>query len=262
MHPLQRCVTPAILLLAACASAPTRPNPSGEALRAYRDAFYAAAGDDLVEVRDRAGFAAAVPAARVLWLGDVHDDTRLHALQNELLEGLNHRGIAPVLVLEAIGTQDEALVKGFLTNQPGLENLEDVCARIRARWHGSWLDDPEFDPFFYRGLLQFAKKHELQVFGLEPTPRGPVAQRDEGIAARVRELAAAHPNRPLVVVVGQAHLLGEGDLVHRAGLPWLAVGGEPPARLRSVARDRYRAGDLWQSTSGLFWFAEVCRKPD
>lgn len=255
MHPLHRCVTLGLLLVASCASPSATAPGANDTLRAYREAFVAAAGNSLVAVRDREAFVAALPAARVLWLGDVHDSTRLHALQSELLEDLHHRGVEPVLVLEAIGTQDTKDLQRYLA---GELPLEDFCRLVQQRWPGSWLDDPEFDPFFYRGLLAFAKKYNLPVVPLEPTPRAPLTQRDEAMANVVNQVAAANPTRPIVVIVGQAHLLGQGDLVHRTGLPWLALGGDPAPALRTLSRADRRRGDLWQSDSGLFWFAELC----
>jgi uncharacterized iron-regulated protein len=243
--------------LAACATNPPAPSPAQEAYQSYRESFQASAGTSFVANRSRDELVAALGAARVLWLGDHHASSRLHGLQFELLEQLRRRGLRMTFVLEAVGTQDGPSLQQYLA---GESTIEELRTRMRKRWPGSWLDDTDLDPFFYRSLLAFGKQHQIPVAPLEPTPRGPLATRDEAMAKVVQAHAAAHPDRLVVVVVGQAHLLGQGDLVHRTNLPWLAIGGEPPVGLRSAPFERKRY-DLLQSDSGLFWFGELCRDP-
>jgi hypothetical protein len=80
------------------------------------------------------------------------------------------------------------------------------------------------------------------------------------MAARVRELAAAHPGHLVVIVVGQTHLLGDGDLVGRTGLPGVVVGGEPTGPLRGAvaptAPTAPTAGFV-ASDGGVWWFADL-----
>jgi hypothetical protein len=65
----------------------------------------------------------------------------------------------------------------------------------------------------------------------------------------------AHPDRLVVVVLGQAHLVGQGDLVRRVAGRGIAIGGEPPPSLRhSAAGER---GSVQQCQAGLWWFAEL-----
>ena len=250
-------VTLLVPFLAACATTPPAGSPAQAAALRYRESFHASAGTAFVATLGRDELVAALDKARVLWLGDHHASSRLHAMQSELLEQLRRRGVRMAFVLEAVGTQDGPQVQQYLAGELSIEDLRKV---MRKRWSGSWLDDTELDPFFYRSLLAFAKKHQIPVTPLEPTPRGTLADRDEAMAKVVQEAIAAHPDRLVVVVVGQAHLLGEGDLVHRTNQPWLAIGGEPPVGLRSAPGERSRYS-LLQSDSGLFWFSELCRDP-
>ena len=173
----------------------------------------------------------------------------------ELLEDLHGRGVRMVLALEAIGLQDEPHVRRYLSGELTMEALRQ---QLRARWDGSWLDDRELDPWFYRSLLAFAKNHALPVVALEPTPRLRLAHRDDLLAANIGRALDDNPGRLVVVVVGQAHLVGQGDLIDRIdhiGCHGIAIGGEPPPSLRcSAAGER---GSVQQSEAGLWWFAEL-----
>ncbi|MBM4061483.1 MAG: ChaN family lipoprotein [Planctomycetes bacterium] len=256
MHLARTCVTSALVLFAACAAAP-EPAARSATGATYREAFAAAAGSRIVRTLDRAAFAGELRQVRVLWLGDQHGSSRVHGLQSQLLEELRRRGIPMLLVLECLGTQDEPLVQDYLAGNIDLLQLRRA---VRERWSGSWLDDPELDPFFYRTLLSFAARQGIPVRALEPVPRAPLAGRDAAIAERVADIAEAHGDRLVVVLVGQAHLLGQGDLVHRTNQPCLAVGAEPPAALRGTAPADGPRDLLLQSDSGLFWFGELCRE--
>ncbi len=259
MHLFRPFVTFSLGLLAACAGT-TAPDPGpGAAARPYRSSFAEAAGNRFVADLDRDQLASELQGARVLWLGDQHRSSRLHALQSELLTDLLHRGIRFTLALEAIGTQDEPAVQQFLEQKVTLTQLR---ATMRERWSGSWLDDLDLDVWFYRSLLAFAASNQVPVFALEPTPRGRLADRDAVIASTVQKLAADHPDRLIVAIVGQAHLLGMGDLVARTGLPAVTFGGEPTPALRDASPENADRKLLRRSDAGLLWFSELCRRPD
>jgi uncharacterized iron-regulated protein len=226
----------------------------------YRTAFAAAAGTKFEATSTRATLLAQLPNRRVLWLGDHHASSMLHGLHLELLEAVaavcadSRRPL--VLVLDALGEQDQPAVTEFLG---GRLEMRDLQRQLRARWPGSWLDDSALDPWYYRSLLAFGKRHGTAVHALEPTPRLPLADRDPRMAARIAAIATAAPDALVVVVVGQAHLLGTGDMVRRTGLPGLALGGEPPAALLAAATEPRERGVLQRSDGGLWWFAELLR---
>ena len=245
----------AMLLAGGCAPAQfgwdeTGPPDVGQ----YRGAFVEAVGARFLGSLERGEWLDRVAAQRVLWLGDHHRSTRLHALQRELLEQLHEKGMRMVFALEAIGRQDEPDVRRYLRGDVSLDGLREA---MRGRWAGSWLDDPDLDPAHYGALLEFARRHGVPVLALEPTPRLSMEQRDETMAAAIRAAADAHAGRLLVVHVGQAHLAGRGDLVARTGLPGVVLGGEPPEPLRTSAPARRDRGSLWQSSGGMWWFAEL-----
>ncbi|MEO6595098.1 MAG: ChaN family lipoprotein, partial [Planctomycetota bacterium] len=193
-------VTLALLLTAGCSTCDPDDATTGE-LASYRAAFVAAAGNRLQDSLAREELVRRLAATRILWLGDQHRSSRLHALQSKLLEDLHSAGIPMALALEAIGEQDEPLVREYFAGARSMEELRTV---MRDRWSRSWLDDRDLDPWFYRSLLTFARRYDVPVIALEPTPRRPLVERDEIMAATVRDADAAYQGRLLVVVVGQA----------------------------------------------------------
>lgn len=241
---------PLLLGAIACHSEPTLP----PAIAAYRRSFAEAVGTRFTDTLPRAGLAERLRGCRVLWLGDHHRSSRLHALQQELLRELAERRVPMVLALEAIGVQDEADVQQYLD---GALEMPALRQRLRRRWEGSWLDDRELDPWHYQSLLSFARRHAAPVVALEPTPRLPIGQRDGHIASAVQAAAATFPHHLVVVVIGQAHLIGEGDLIARTGLPGFAIGGEIPATLAASAPTARSRGDLLASDGGLWWFSDL-----
>ena len=76
------------------------------------------------------------------------------------------------------------------------------------------------------------------------------------MAAAVVEAARRWPDRLLVVVVGQTHLLGRGDLVGRSRLGGVVVGGQPPAGLVGAV-DPTDRGACWRTEASVMWFAEM-----
>jgi hypothetical protein len=221
----------------------------------YRAAFAAAAGERFVEASAVPDVLARLDGARVLWLGDHHGSARLHHWQRALLGGLLRTGRRVAFVLEAIGEQDEPEVANYLAGRIDERTLRE---RVRARWPGSWLDDEALDREHYLALLALARSNTVRVYGLEPTPRAPLEQRDEAMAARVRALAQGEPGRIVVVIVGQTHLVGRGDVVSRCGEPALVFGGEPTPELQRAPLPPFGgAGDLLRSDGGLWWFAAL-----
>lgn len=222
--------TALLLSLAGCSAEPLWwQDQPGAQLSSYKQTFAAAVGDRCTAAWAYGEFAAALRQCRVLWLGDDHRDRELHRLQSELLQRLADDGVQPLLLLEAIGEQDQAAVDRYLQYRLDMPQLRQQC---RQRWPQSWLDDGDVDAAAYRGLLQLARDRRWPVRALEPTPRLPLPQRDQCIAAAVADAAARFPQRLLVVLVGQAHLLGDGDVVARAALPSLVLAATPPAGLQ------------------------------
>lgn len=223
-----------------------------EYLARYKESFYESVGDRITRGTSFAALVAVLQRGevRVLYLGDHHRDGRLHRRMEGLLDRLAAAGLEVALGLEAIGVGDEADVERYLAGEIDLAELRQACAR---RWPETWLEDDEVDRGFYRRLLRWAREHGVPVFAIEPTPRLPLHRRDEVIALNIRSAAEHLPGRLLVVVVGQAHLLGTGDLVHRVGLPFRAVGAAPPPRTE-LPRP-LPEGEFLTTPSGLLLFS-------
>ena len=250
MPPRRRFAMAAFVMASACSPSRFGWHEEPDTVDRYRAGFTAAVGSQLVESASLPDVLQRTRQVRVLWLGDHHRSQRLHHEQRNLLRALAGTGRRLLLVLEAIGEQDHAWLDAWLA---GTVDMRSLRAGIRRRWPGSWLEDGELDAAYYRDLLAFAAQHDALVRGLEPAPRLPLTERDARIAARVRQLAETHTDRLVVVVLGQAHLLGQGDVIARCGMPNLALGGEPPAALAAAAVDRSPTG-LSRSASGLWWF--------
>lgn len=227
-----------------------------ETFAAYRSSFEAAAGQELVDRVSRPELLETLAQSRLLWLGDHHRHSRLHGLQTELLHELQERDVKMAFGLEAIGTRDQRHVDDYLAGKIDMAQLRE---RMRQRWSGSWLDDRQLDPWFFRSLLEFAKLYEIPVFALEPTPRLPLALRDPYIARSVQAAGERFPSHLRVIVVGQTHLLGDGDVVGRTGERSIIIGGRPTPRLAVEPTRLTDRGDLWRADSGVLWFAEMFR---
>lgn len=234
------------------------PDPTGTPeLRSYKESYYAALGTTLSGTATLKDVVAECARARVVWLGDHHDDRDLHARQRELLTALCVRGAKPVLMLEAIGTQDEGIVQSYVAGQIGRTDLHRL---VYERWPGSWLDHAEFDGAHYQALLDLAKDHGLMVLALEPTPRLRLEERDALMAARIRDALQRWPDRPIVVHVGSAHLLGHGDLVGKVGAPGPVIGARPSTLLQRELRALPEpAPDLVRTARGVLFFAGAVR---
>lgn len=252
--------TTVILTLACSACAADRFGWSDDArqrvpasLTHYRQSFFAAAGKRLVEPIDQATLIDEAIANGVLWLGDHHRHALLHGLHGQLLRQLRDNGARLAFALEAVGTEDQHDVDAFLLGDLDMQQLR---RRMLARWSGSWLEDRSLDPAYYRALLIAARAHGEPVVALEPTPRLTLERRDPQIAAAVAQAHERHPDRLLVVVVGQAHLLGDGDVVGKSGQTGVVIGGRPPAWLKRPRRHpglRHELG-CWRTDADVLWF--------
>ncbi|MEZ5963307.1 MAG: ChaN family lipoprotein [Planctomycetota bacterium] len=262
--------TAALWLLASCSAGslhwpeaePQDPAPSGPGyLRTYKESHFRALGDGFRGTTTLDGFCARVARVRVLFLGDHHGDPALHERFLALLMELDRRGTRYELGLECIGVQDEVAVDAYLR---GSLDLAGVVRTTRARQTESWLESDDVDSAFYRALLTRARTRGVPVFGLEPTPRPPLYERDQGIARRVRARARAKPNTLLVVVVGETHLLGQGQLLRRVDLPHVAVAARLSVALRERAQELHFDPDaaFVESMSGLHFFLPLADVDD
>jgi len=249
----------ALLLLTAACTGPSldwqgRPDVP---LADYQQAFARAAGERFDAEATPAEILTRAAAARVLWLGDHHRDLALHDRHRDLLVQLQRRGTPWALGLEAIGTQDEPRLRDYLA---GRASLDQFTRAVGQRWPDSWLEGNEVDAPHYRSLLRLCAASGVPVFALEPTPRLPLARRDDAIAGAVRAAADRWPGRLIVVVIGQTHLCGGGDLIGRVGLPSVALGAHAPEALAAAVPASCPSGRLLRSDGALCFFADLMRE--
>jgi hypothetical protein len=251
---------PALLLLVAACASPAAPHdaetvdpePLGPPyLQAYKDVHYEALGDRFVAAATEQELIDEISGARVLFLGDYHEDPALHARMRRLLARLvGERSLT--LAVEFLGREDEDELAEYLAGRSSLARLRQ---RHLLRVGDSWLESDQLDRDFYADLLRFARQHRVPMHALEPVPRLPLDRRDRVIADRIRALAGADPDRLVVAILGHAHLLGEERVVALAGMRSVVIG----ARLsRPLALDRERnwreARDCYLRSAGGAWF--------
>ncbi|MFO1055322.1 MAG: ChaN family lipoprotein [Planctomycetota bacterium] len=221
-------------------------------LDTYKREHQAALGSRIVAELSEPELLKRLDQERVLWLGDRHTDIALHGMQRDLLAELRRRGRHLVLALEAVGCEDDGEVARYLA---GTIDQPELRLRIRGRWPESWLDSSDVDHSAYRALLADARTAGDPVFGIEPAPRLPLRERDAAIGARVRDLIATHPDRLVVVLVGQAHLGGEDHAVAHSGSRGILLVPDPGDTLQRSAAGRPRrpvAAFLQSDTGVLF----------
>lgn len=258
-QPLVALVALTLLPIGGCGELAWSGGPGGPAddLERYRATFADAVGTTWTGSMSTPELRRRLPQVRVLWLGDDHRDGALHVRQRRLLQELRAGGVRLALGLEALGTDDMPFVDDWFADRSSLATLR---RRMRQRWPSSWLEDGDVDGEHFRALLLDSKSAGEPVFALEPTPRLPLAARDAVIASTVQQASATHRDRLVVVVVGQAHLLGDGNLIGRTGLPGIAIGALPPPAIQDHPPTT-QPGHLVRSSGDLWFFAELLPPP-
>ncbi len=210
------------------------PAPQQLCLKNYVDAHFQQLGTEFVDALPRTDFLTQLRRTRVLYLGDHHRDAHLHARILELLDWICAQGLRPVIGMEAIGSQDNPGLQEFVAG--GIE-LEALRRRIAIRWPLSWLERDGVDRAFFLNLLRRTRRHELDAFPLEPTPRLGLDHRDGVIATNIRRALRLYPDRLILVIVGHAHILGDGHLLGRVGAPSMTIAARcSPVLTRAIAQ--------------------------
>ncbi len=237
-----------------------------DALADYKQTFRAAQGERIVEPVHEASLVQRMTESSIVFLGDRHDDQGLHAMHRSLLRKLAARRDL-VLLVESVGSQDQSTINALLR---GELDIESASRTIRDRWPGSWLSmatetsskartntgtagpsqpmgkDSPIDVHHYRAVLEFARDQRIPVQALEPTPRLDLEHRDAEMARTIAALRNAAPDAVIVVLVGQAHILGPHRLLERCDGPAtvllarlrhdLQTRGKSPAQSREFVR--------------------------
>jgi Haem-binding uptake, Tiki superfamily, ChaN len=225
-------------------------------IKQYVDAHYSELGDSFLPPLTRTEFLKRLKSTRVLYIGDHHRDQELHHQIVDLVGWICARGLRPVIGMEALGSQDNKSLQEFLSG--GIE-FEALRRRVARRWPLSWLERDGVDHDFFRRLLQQARRRRLDAFPLEPTPRLPLAQRDALMATTIRRVLRLYPNRLIIVIVGHAHIMGDGHLRGRVGAESLAIGARCSPALMTHLADQLpiEPTSFLRSNRGVLFFPEI-----
>lgn len=135
---------------------------------------------------------AAVTDARIIYVGETHDNPAAHRLQLQILKAAAERYPAQVsLGLEMFNSsQQEALdqwVAGELTEKEFLK---------RSAWYDNW----RMDYAYYRDILDYAREHGIPVVGLNATQAlvkavggQPLAELDDELRGQLPEFDLEDP---------------------------------------------------------------------
>ena len=109
---------------------------------------------------------------------------------------------------------------------------------------------------FFQSLLSYAKEHELDAFPLEPAPRLALEHRDTVIANNIHRALRLYPDRLIIVVVGHAHLLGEGHLIGKVGEPCLSIAARlsPDLEKELAKHPSLKSADFLRSERDVLFF--------
>lgn len=123
-----------------------------------------------------------IEQARVVYLGEKHDNLRHHQLQLELITALVEGGRHPAIGFEVFSLDQTSLLMGYVTSQtPPASHGANSLIESRLRQSLGWSDDDERWRF-YGPILKFAREKGLVVFGADLRP---------GIRRRIIEVGTA-----------------------------------------------------------------------
>ncbi len=149
------------LMLSACASQPDRrDDPLIEKIYRARDQ----------QQIDRAQLLAQIAEARVIYLGETHDNPRHHQLQLEILQEQLDQGRRPALGFEFFSLEQTPYLMQYAQTEFGkTAGRKKKRALKRLRKQLGWESrDEEWG--FYSPLLKLANQYQLPVFGADLAP--------------------------------------------------------------------------------------------
>lgn len=123
--------------------------------------------EDLHELT-REQFIASLDNARVIYLGEKHDNPRHHELQLEVVRTLIERGRRPAIGFEVFAVDKTSTLMTYTTwKEPTAQQSKRPSAEERLRNALGWGEDRDQSWSFYGPLLELAREHELVVFGID-----------------------------------------------------------------------------------------------
>jgi hypothetical protein len=200
------------------------------AFRAY-EARYRRRTSEYRRVLPASAVSQRVQAADVVYVGDYHTLPLAQETYLELVEGVREAGRRVVLALECVEGRHQAAVEAYLAGRLAERPL---LARLgHGTSQGSWSG--------LRTLLAYAKRHRLQVVGIDRRAQGErsLELRDAYAAERIARAVRAEDKPRVMVLVGQYHVAP----CHLPAQVERALGEGPEARGLVV----------YQNAEGVYW---------
>jgi uncharacterized iron-regulated protein len=141
-----------------------------------------------------------VQAADVVYVGDYHTLPLAQETYLELVEGVREAGRRVVLALECVEGRHQAAVEAYLAGRLTERSLLARLGHGAEQGPGAWSS--------LRTLLGYAKRHRLEVVGIDRRAQGErsLALRDAYAAERIARAARAEDRPRVMVLVGQYHV--------------------------------------------------------
>ena len=109
--------------------------------------------------------------ADVVYLGERHDNAEHHQLQRQVLQGLVDRGLRPAIGFEFFDIGQTSQLMQYVSGQATLMALgpqtNTLTPEQRLRRQLGWERRSDQEWGYYFSLLEFAREHQLEVFGAD-----------------------------------------------------------------------------------------------
>lgn len=97
--------------------------------------------------------------ARVVFVGEFHDQRDHHTLQLEIIKGLHGQGKPLAIGLEMFDIEQQPVLDEWIT---GKLSLQDFVARYQQGWNIDWAE--------YDAILLFARNNKIPMIALDAPP--------------------------------------------------------------------------------------------
>jgi hypothetical protein len=141
-----------------------------------------------------------VQASDVVYVGDYHTLPLAQETYLDLVEATRNTGRRVVLALECVEGRHQALVDAWLAGRLAERTLLARLGHGSGQGGGAWSG--------LRALLTYAKRHRLEVVGIDRRAQGErsLALRDAYAAERIARAVRADDRPRVMVLVGQYHV--------------------------------------------------------
>ncbi len=106
-------------------------------------------------------------AARIVYLGEIHENPWQHRIQLELVEGLIARGLRPAIGFEFFSLPQTADLTQYVTGARSPARGHGVMTESELRRRLGWGSARDREWAHYFPLIELARRHTLPVFGAD-----------------------------------------------------------------------------------------------